>query len=131
MRLVDKIKEIEQYLLELEQIIPTNFEEYEGDFKTKAACERFFEKIIEAAVDLAFILIKEKGLRVPEDDKAAFDILAGNQTISSELAQKLKDAKGMRNIIAHEYGKVDDVIVFESITAELIHDVRKLLEGIK
>lgn len=40
----DKIKEIEQYLNEFEEIIPKDFESYIGNLKDKAACERYFEK---------------------------------------------------------------------------------------
>ena len=74
MRIKDKIKEIEGYLSELSEIMPGNFEEYK-EIKNKAACERYFEKIIEAVIDLSFLIIKDKNLRIPEEDKEAFDIL--------------------------------------------------------
>jgi len=131
MRIQDKIGEIEKYLEELSEIQPENFENYKNDFKTKAACERYFEKIIESIVDLAFLVIKEKKFKVPEEDKEAFDILTNEGIISKELAEKLKDAKGMRNLIAHEYGKVDDEIVFESITSELGRDTEHFVEKVK
>jgi uncharacterized protein YutE (UPF0331/DUF86 family) len=35
--------------------------------------------------------------------------------IDKRLSSKLKEAKGMRNIIAHEYGNIDDKIVFKSM----------------
>ena len=130
MRVKDKIKEIEDYLSELVEIAPRRFQDYTQDLKTKAACERYFEKIIEAAIDLAFLVIKDKGFRVPEEDKEAFDILAEEEVISRELAERLKDAKGMRNIIAHEYGKIDDRIVFESITKEIKKDTREFIKNI-
>ena len=130
MRIKDKIKEIEGYLTELNEIAPTEFQDYINDIKTKAACERYFEKIIEAVVDLAFLIIKDKGFKVPEEDKEAFDILAQEEMISNLLAIKLKDAKGMRNIIAHEYGKIDDKIVFESITENLEKDVQDFIRSI-
>jgi len=50
--------------------------------------------------------------------------------ISERLTEKLKDAKGMRNIIAHEYGSIDDEIVFESITNQLINDVEEFIKEI-
>lgn len=131
MRVKDKIKEIEDYLSELVEIIPKRFQDYTHDLKTKAACERYFEKIIEAAIDLAFLVIKDKGSRIPEEDKEAFDILAEERLISKELAERLKDAKGMRNIIAHEYGKIDDRIVFKSITEELKRDTKEFIENVK
>ena len=128
---MDKINEIENYISELSEIIPPNFKEYYNDFKTKAACERYFEKIIESVVDLTFLIIKNNGYKIPEEDKNAFDILVSEKIISLSLSEKLKDAKGMRNILAHEYGNVDDIIVFNSITKELIGDVKEFLIKIK
>ena len=130
MRIKEKIEEIEGYLSELSDIIPGNFEKYK-EIKTKAACERYFEKIIGAVVDLSFLLIKEKGFKIPEEDKAAFDILSEERIISREISEKLKEAKGMRNIIAHEYGKIDDEIVFHSITEELEKDVSEFIKSVK
>ena len=129
-RIKDKIEEIEQYVDELDEIIPEDFSEYVEDRKAKAACERYFEKIIEAVVDLAFLVIKASGLKIPEDDKGAFEILANAKRISEELAAKLRDAKGMRNIIAHEYGSIDDELVFESIKNALTKDVGEFVKSI-
>lgn len=130
MRLNDKIEEIEEYLAELSDIIPRNFEEYK-ETKTKAACERYFEKIIEAVIDLAFLIIKDKGLKIPEEDKEAFDILLAEGVIPERLSLKFKEAKGMRNLIAHKYGSIDDEIVFHSITEELGKDVKEFIKLIK
>ena len=127
-KIKDKIEEIEGYLDELSSIIPSSLRDYKQNFEKKAACERYFEKIIEAATDLAFLIIKKEKLKMPEEDKETFDILAKGEIISNELAIKLKDAKGMRNILSHQYGNVDDEIVFESITEELDKDVREFIK---
>ena len=37
----------------------------------------------------------------------------------------------MRNILAHEYGKADDEIVFESIKDQLIPDIEEFINQIK
>ncbi|MBW2981996.1 DUF86 domain-containing protein [Candidatus Woesearchaeota archaeon] len=131
MRIKDKLEEIEEFLEELKDILPSSFDEYKRNFEKKAACERYFEKIIESIIDLAFLIIKEKGFKIPEEDKEAFDILTNENIISKELAKRLKDAKGMRNIIAHEYGKIDDELVFHSITEELEKDVLDLINSVK
>lgn len=130
MRILDKINEIEKYLSEFLEILPNNFKEYK-EIKNKAACERYFEKIIMSAVDLAFLLIKEKKTNLPEEDKEAFDILSKENIISKKLSAKLKEARGMRNLIAHEYGYIDDEIVFESITTELEKDIKEFIKSIK
>src|SRR3989344_6366772 len=130
MRIEDKIDEIDKLLDELIEIMPNDFNEYNSDFKTKAACERYFEKIIEAAIDLAFLVIKDRRLQLPEEDKRVFDILSREKLISEDLAIKLKEAKGMRNIIAHEYGKIDDELVFNAITDELIDDMTEFITAL-
>lgn len=130
-RVNDKIDEIERFLGELLEILPTNIENYARDFKTKAACERYFEKIVEAIVDLAYLVVKGRNTRIPEEDKEVFDILSEEKIISQDLAERLKNAKGMRNIIAHEYGTVNDEIVFHSITEEIEKDVTEFVEAVK
>ncbi|MAH03694.1 hypothetical protein CMI39_03325 [Candidatus Pacearchaeota archaeon] len=130
MRINDKIEEVENYLSELLDILPNNFDEYK-EIKTKAACERYFEKIIGAVIDLAFLIIKEKGMKIPEEDKEAFEILLAERIISEQLSERLKEAKGMRNLIAHQYGNIDDEIVFNSIKEELEKDVNGFIKNIK
>ncbi len=127
----DKIDEIIGFLQELGAILPSVFEDYMENFEKRAACERYFEKIIEAVVDLAFIILKEKKMKVPENEESSFTILSNAKIISSELAQKLKDAKGMRNIIAHEYGKIDDRLVYEVVTGQLEKDTREFIRSVK
>src|SRR3989344_1487222 len=131
MRIDEKIKEIETYLCELLDFAPDNFEAYINDPKTKAACERYFEKIIGAIIDLCFLIIKNLNLKIPEEDKQAFEILVNEKIIPKELGEKFKEAKGMRNVISHEYGNIDDELVFESITKELEKDVNELIKNIK
>lgn len=131
MRILEKIQELKGYVAELSTIMPHDFNEYENDIKTKAACERYFERIIGTVIDVSFLVIKEKGYKIPEEDKEAFDILANERIIEQALAERLKDAKGMRNIIAHEYGDLDDLIVFNSITKELIKDTKEFVTSVK
>jgi len=126
-RIEDKISEINKFLEELESIIPSSFEEYRSSLEKKAACERYVEKIVEAATDLAFLIIKDRKLRIPQDDADAFNVLLDSKIIDKDLAAKLKNAKGMRNIISHQYGNIDDEIVFESIAKELGRDVGEFI----
>ena len=129
-RINDKIQEIEKFLEELEPIIPENFEEYKINLQIKAACERYFEKIIEATVDLVFLIIKKRKLQQPRDDENAFYVLYKNNIISEDLQKRLKAAKGMKNIIAHQYGKIDDEKVFNSLKEELINDINQFIEEV-
>ena len=129
--IADKTQEIERYVSELEEIKPSTLKEYSSDLKTKAACERYAEKIIEALVDFAFMVIKDRGFKSPESDTEAFKILFDSKVISSSLADKLGDAKGMRNILAHEYGTVNDEILFQAVHEELAKDAMEFIRSVK
>ena len=130
-RIKDKIKQIEEFIGTLSEIKPLTFEDYINDLKTKAACERYAQKIIEAIIDLTYLVIKERKWRLPEGDEQAFDILIKNKILSLELGKKLQDAKGMRNFLIHQYGEVDDEIIFNAINEELEKDIAEFLNKIE
>ncbi len=130
-RIHDKIEEIEGYLGELESMLPPSLKEYRVDLKAKAACERYFERIVEAFVDLAYLVIKDQGFRPPEEDKKVFDVLSENALITPELAERLGDAKSMRNILAHQYGAVNDELVYAALTKELGADCRRFIQEVR
>lgn len=130
-RIKDKLREIERYLNEFKTIVPKNLDEYKSSLEKKAACERYFEKITESVTDLSFMLIKQKKLDVPLDDKGVFDILNKEGIIDKTVCDSMKMAKGMRNIIVHEYGRIDHKLVYESITKELISDVKNFISQVK
>ena len=130
-RIADKIDEINEFLDQFKDIVPSSFDEYKSNIEKKAACERYVEKIVEAVTDLAFLIIKNKKLKIPEDDIDAFNILLENGIIDSSLENKLRNTKGMRNIISHQYGKIDDEIVFAAISQELDNDAREFIKSIK
>jgi uncharacterized protein YutE (UPF0331/DUF86 family) len=127
----EKIIEIEKYLGELETLFPIELENYNSDFKIRAICERYFEKIVESAIDLAILIIKEKNLRKPKIEKESFDILVEAKIISQELCEKLKDAKGMRNVIAHEYGEIENELIVEGVQEHLFKTINSFLEAVR
>lgn len=130
-RINEKVQQIENYLEELESLFPITFEEYKRDFKIRAIFERYFEKIVEGIVDLAFLFIRHKKYKIPEDEGDAFDILFKDNIISKEIAEKLKSAKGMRNVIVHEYGEIDDALIFHSVSEDLNNDAKNFIKSIE
>lgn len=130
-RIDDKIKEVEELLSELDLVKANSVEQYLADIKTRAACERYFEKIIEAVIDLSFLVIKEKKFKEPKEDEDALKILAENKIIEENLYSRLRNARGMRNFIIHQYEKINDELVYEAITKDLEKDVNEFLEDIR
>ena len=75
------------------------------------------------------MIIALKNFRIPEDDADSFSILKENGIINNEMYKSLKEAKGMRNFIVHQYGQINNGLVYEAITKELKEDIIKFLEA--
>ena len=129
-RIFDKIDQLQKFNEELLDLFPSSFNEYSSSKLIKAASERYVEKIVESLIDISFLIARERRLRISEQENDIFKLLVNEKIISESLMDKLKDAKGMRNIFAHQYGSVDDEIIFESISEELIDDVNQFIESI-
>ena len=129
-RINQKIEQLNNYLEFLSSRVPSNLEEYKNNLDKKAICERYAQKIIESTIDLAFLIINIKNLRQPAQEDTIFNILSEENIISQELAKRLSEAKGMRNFIIHEYGEIDDEIVFEAVSFQLKEDAEEFMKNI-
>ncbi len=129
-RIESKIEELEEYLEEFESFEIPELEQYRNDKKLKAACERYFEKIVEAIISLTLLLIKYKKLKQPEDEEHAFIILSKSGIISEEFAKRLRDAKDMRNRIVHNYVTIDDSVAYHAFSKEIVKDAEEFLGAI-
>ena len=65
----------------------------------------------ELALDLANILIRERGLGIPQSGRDSFRLLADAHLIEPEHALRLQRMIGFRNIAVHQYQTLDIAIV--------------------
>jgi len=128
-RILSKFKELENYLDELENIKPIDYEVYEKSIKDRRACERLLQISIESILDICNIIISGLKTGIPSDEDEVFDKLHSKKVISSEIKLILKEMKGFRNILVHKYGIVDNEKVFE-IFSDRLTDFEKFKEEI-
>ncbi len=67
---------------------------------------------IEACLDIGRRLIAREGFRYPEDNADVFRVLAEQGILPSDLLPRLIDMARFRNVIVHDYIRVDDAIVY-------------------
>jgi len=115
-KILSKIDELNNYLEELENIMPKDFEEYKNSIEKKRACERLLQISIETLIDIANILVSGLKLGIPSDEDILIEKLRNRRIISEKTAKKLNEMKGFRNILVHKYGEVDDELVFENLS---------------
>ncbi len=117
-RILTRLDAMEGYLRELGGILPGSFSDY-GRVEVKRACERLAQVAIEAALDVCALLVRELRLGVPGEEDDILAKLLHSGTLSEETVTILRQMKGFRNILVHEYAAVDDRIVFEVVTSRL------------
>ncbi len=118
-RILSKLAELDGYLGELAQIVPSSFEEYVRSVEKRRACERLLQISVEAVIDICAMLVQGLRLGLPAEEDDLFEKLVRAGLISDEMAKTLRRMIGFRNILVHEYGRVDDRVVFEVATNRL------------
>jgi uncharacterized protein YutE (UPF0331/DUF86 family) len=117
-RVHTRLDELDGYLTELRSVVPATFGEYRAVEKRRS-CERLLQVSIEAAVDVCSVLVAGLRLGVPGEENDLFEKLRDRRVISPEMADLLRRMKGMRNILVHEYGRVADELIFETVSQRL------------
>ncbi len=84
---------------------------------------------VQNCIDIAAHIISEKGLGVPGSTTEMFYVLGKNGYLDKDLTQKMVKAVGFRNLIVHEYGKIELEQVYE-IAQNDINDLNEYLKAI-
>lgn len=114
-----KISELEEYIDQLRELSSINLEEYLKDWKTQRAVERLLQISIETSIDIANHIISDKGWRIPVSYSDTFKVLNENGVIDYELFTMMEKMARFRNLIVHNYDRVDQTIVFNILKKNL------------
>ncbi len=111
-RILSKIDELDSYLIELQQVVPSSFEDYQK-IEKKRSCERLLQLSIEGIIDVCRMFVSGLKLGLPSDENDLFDKLRNLNIISKRMAGLLREMRAFRNILIHEYATIDDELVYE------------------
>lgn len=117
-RILSKVDELDGYVDELAQIIPTDFEEYQR-IEKKRSCERLLQLCIECAIDICKLFVSGLRLGLPSEENDLFDKMVKKEILSKKMNALLREMRAFRNILVHEYAVVDDELVFKTIKTRL------------
>lgn len=115
----NKIKLIEDELVNLEKLAKYSFQEIVSDFMKQNTVERILEKIIIRAIDINQHLIAEMAVKeteLPLDYKNTFLTLVEFNVYSKEFAVNISKSVGARNALVHEYDEIDYSKIYSSIS---------------
>ncbi len=111
-RILAKLDDLDGYLEELRQVVPETYARYTESVEKRRACERLLQMSIEYVIDVCALFVSGLRLGLPAEEDDLIEKLEQAGLISSGMAKMLKTMKGFRNILVHEYGRIDNAIVF-------------------
>ena len=103
----NKINKMEEYITELEPILKLEVNEILKNYTKLRTLERDFQLIVDTVIDINTHLISTENLRAPEDATETFYILGEAEILPMDFVKKFSPVTGLRNVIVHDYLKVD------------------------
>jgi uncharacterized protein YutE (UPF0331/DUF86 family) len=92
---------------------------FEEDNLRQDAIALNLQRACEQCIDLANHVIRVCKLGLPKESKDSFRLLAASQIIPRELASRLEGMVGFRNVLVHEYQRMDIKLMIDVIENRL------------
>ncbi len=128
-RIRQKIGRINEHLTIIRSIKDDCETRFVTDPVYRGALLHYLYLMADSCIVLAELVIKKRGLRVPQSYAETFDILGENQLLDAGFAYRFASISGFRNFLAHDYEKVDKEIICGQIINSL-EDVDEFLRQI-
>lgn len=124
-----KLTQIETYLSQIREYSKISVTAYKNDWKIQRIVERTLQILIELCIDIANHLISDKGMRLPTGYADTVKVLAENRIISKNLFKTMEKMAKFRNVVVHQYEKIEPSIVV-SILHKNLDDFEKYKRAI-
>jgi uncharacterized protein YutE (UPF0331/DUF86 family) len=102
-----KLSRATDWLDGAEEILARPSEEFLDDTKGRDLASFYLFLAIQECIDLAAHWVADARWGSPDEAGGTFELLANHRAINRDLAEKLRGAVGLRNLIAHGYSLVD------------------------
>ena len=100
------------------------------DIKEQRFVEHTLQLSIQAALDIAAHIVSEERLGEPATNRELFDRLARAGWIERELADRISNMAGFRNVLVHGYTDIDLAIV-QDVLANHLGDLDMYVASIR
>ncbi len=114
-----KIDAFENYLQELREIEPANFDAYESDKMLRRYAERMLHMTIDACIQIGVDILTAEGLRAPENYHDVFIVLGEHGILTPVLVNSMTMMVELRNLLVYEYDVMDHMMVYSVLKRRL------------
>jgi len=119
----ERLKLIDENLPILKELKVIPLDKFKDDQKLQRLAERCLELNIQSLLDIAHYIIAQNNWKRSSENKEAIITLGVKRIISENFARKIEPMAGLRNLLAHEYLKIDPVKIHTAL--QNLEDFRK------
>jgi uncharacterized protein YutE (UPF0331/DUF86 family) len=123
-----RLERLRHYIKTLKSIREFGLETFKKDVYLHATAERYLHLSIESLLDIGTHIIADLGLKKPDTYSEIFEILADEGVISESLLREMEGMAGFRNILVHDYFRLDLDQVYKILQKKL-ESMEKLAEA--
>ena len=114
-----KMRFLKEYLVDLKEYETISLNDYRQSKKEQRFVERTLHLACESCLDTAAHIVSRLGFREARDNKDLFVILFENGVISEATNQAMVKMSKFRNIVVHDYARIDPEIVIGILKKDL------------
>ena len=124
-----KLSAMEEYLGQITEYRSISTGQYEKDWRSQRIIERTLQMMVETCIDIAGHIIADMKFRVPISYADSFHVLAENEIVDDSLSGSLEKMAKFRNVVVHDYDRVDAEIVI-GILRKNLDDFSKFKDSV-
>jgi len=106
-----KLTQLDTYLTQIREFSKVSITAYKSDWKMQRIVERTLQMLIELCIDIASHIISDEGMRLPSGYADTFTVLMEKKVIHRNLFKTMDKMAKFRNVVVHQYEKIDPAIV--------------------
>ena len=127
--LLAKASAVKRHLRRVEEKCKIDLKTFWADIDRQEIVMFNLQMAIQNCVDIAAHIISEEGLGIPDSTSDMFYLLEESSYLDNQLTEKMVKAAGFRNLIVHEYAKIEVKQVFD-IAQKDINDLNEYLKSV-
>lgn len=127
--ILTKAGSVRRYLSRVVEKRNTDLQTFLNDIDRQEIVLFNMQIAVQNCIDIAAHIISEEGLGVPGSTSEMFYLLEENGYLDGELTGKMVKAVGLRNLIVHEYSKIELEQIFQ-VAQKDINDLNDYLAAV-
>lgn len=127
--IINKVQSIQRCISRAREEYRLAGDKFRSDFTRQDAAILNVVRACEQSIDLANNMLKSRKLGIPTSSSEGFSLLARNNLIPEELAERLKEMVHFRNLVVHQYQAVN-MEILEWVLREGYEDLVAFTKGV-